>query len=237
MMGMAKLMSRSLATIGLTLSLLVVSASMASAFNLRAPQVAFNDTTLLAYLNSVGESINPLTDQVSGQIWNASISGNATFTLMIELTANAPNNALGVYNTGVPVPPLFNVFPGSATAGWFATAHFFSPSKLTVTLFDNNSVIQGQITYTGVNANGFGFYLVGPGGTFYSEDSRNPTGKPRMLTFLGTGNNFGDWWNCFEDSNGATATSDFDDAVMLVQSVIPTPTVTSTWGKVKKLYR
>src|SRR5262249_51449813 len=152
---------------GVMLFLLVASSSVASAFNLRAPQVAFNDTTLLAYLNSQGESINTLTDQVDGQIWNTSVSGNATFTLMIELTANAANNAIGVYNASLVVPPLNNVFPGSAPAGWFATAHF-SGGNLRVTLFDNNSVIQGQITYPGMPANGFGFYLVGPGGTFFS---------------------------------------------------------------------
>jgi hypothetical protein len=235
-MRMARYVSRSLATTGLTLFVLVASVSIASAFNLRAPQVAFNDTTLQAYLNSQGESINTLTDQVDGQIWDSSVSGNATFTLMIELTANAANNAIGVYNTGVPSPALRNVFPGGASAGWFATAHF-GGGNLTVTVFDQNSVIQGQITYSGVNANAFGFYLVGPGGTFYSEDAKNPGGKPRILTFLGTGPNFGDWWECFEDSNGATATSDFDDAVLLLQSVVPTPTSSSTWGKVKSLYR
>ena len=235
-MGMARKVFQGLTATGVMLFLLVASSSVASAFNLRAPQVAFNDTTLNAYFVSKGETINTLTDQVDGQIWNASISGNATFTLMIELTANAANNALGIYNTGVPVPPLNNVFPGSASAGWFATAHF-AGGNLTVTLFDNNSIIQGQITYAGVNANGFGFYLVGPGGTFYSQDSRNPGGKPRALTYLGTGNNFGDWWECFEDSNGATATSDFDDAVLLLQSVVPTANTSSTWGKVKSLYR
>ena len=235
-MGMAKQVFRSLTGIGLTLTFLVASASIASAFDPRAPQVAFNDTTLTAYLNSVGESINCLTDQVDGQVWDSSISGNATFTLMIELTANSLQNAIGIYNTGVPVPALHNVFPGSASAGWFATAHF-GGGNLTVTVFDQNSVIQGQITYFGVSPNGFGFYLVGLQGTKYSEDFRNTGGAPRALTFLGTGANFGDWWECFEDSNTPTATADFDDAVMLLQSVVPTPTNQSTWGKVKSLYR
>ena len=237
-MGMARLVHRSLAATGLTLSLLVASVSIASAFNLRAPQVVFNDTTLTAYLNSQGQTITCLTDQVDAQVWDTSVSGNATFTLMIELTsaANAASNAIGVYNTNVPVSPLFNIFPGTASAGWFATAHFAS-GNMTITLFDQNSIIQGQLTYVGVNANAFGFYLVGTGGTFYSQDFRNPGGKPRVLTYLGTGSTFGDWWECFEDSNGATATSDFDDAVLLLQSIAPTPTNTSTWGTLKRLYR
>lgn len=236
-MGMAKLVLRSLATTVLTLTLLVASVSIASAFDPRNPQVVFDSASLQAYLNSQGETINVLTDQVDGQVWNTSVSGNSTFTLMIELTTpNTNNNAIGVYNTSMAVSPLFNVFPGAASAGWFATAHFAS-NKLTVTLFDQNSVIQGQITYNGVDANGFGFYLMNPVGTFYSQDSRNGGGSPHALTYLGTGGNFGDWWECFEDSLSPTGSSDFDDVVLLMQSVVPTPANTSTWGKLKRLYR
>lgn len=237
MMGMASTVFRSLAATGLTLFLLVASASIASAFGPRVPQVVFNSAGLQGYLNSQGESINVDNDQIDGQVWDSSVSGNATFTLMIELTTpNSANNAIGIYNTTVPVPPLFNVFPGSASAGWFASAHF-GGGNLTVTLFDQNAVIQGQITYPGVNANAFGFYLVGPGGTFYSEDYRNAGGSPKILTYLGTGNNFGEWWECFEDSSNPTVDADFDDAILLMESIVPTPTNASTWGKLKSLYR
>jgi len=235
-MGMARGVFQGLAATVVTLFLLVASSSVASAFNLRAPQVVFNSATLQAYLNGQGESINVLTDQVDAQIWDTSVSGNATFTLMIELTANAPFNAIGVYNTALVAPPLYNIFPGSASTGWFATAHF-GGGNLTVTLFDNNSIIQGQITYAGVSPNAFGFYMVGTAGTNYSQDARNAGGNPRILTFLGTGVNFGDWWECFEDSNTPTVDADFDDAVLLLQSVVPTAANTSTWGKVKSLYR
>lgn len=243
-MGMAKLVFRSLAATSLTLSLLVASVSIASAFSPRLPQVIFNSGELQAYLNSKGEVINCLANQVDGQVWNASVSGNTTFTLMIELsTPNAANNAIGVYNIApVPNPPLFNIFPGVATAGWFATAHF-AANNLTVTLFDQNAVIQGQITYLGVTPNKFGFYLTGPfvplvpfGGVWYSEDNRNAF-IPKVLTYEGTGNNQGDWWQCFEDSTTFQAASDYDDVVLLMQSVVPTPTNMSTWGRVKSLYR
>ncbi len=236
-MRLAKQLYRGLATAGVAMALVAASVSTAAAFGPRVPQVAFNDTTLQAYLNGVGESINVLGDQVDGQVWTASVSGNATFTLMIELSTNAASNAIGVYNTAAPgVPPLFNIFPGTASAGWFATAHF-GGGNLTVTLFNQLSVIQGQITYAGVDPNSFGFYIVGPGGTFYSQDSRNAGGLPRILTYLGTGQNFGDWWECFEDSAGASAGKDFDDVVLLMQSVVPTPVNSSTWGRLKTLYR
>src|SRR5262249_8238006 len=71
--------------------------STASAFNLRSPQVPVLGGTLQGYLNSVGESINVNTDQLDAQVWTTSVSGNATFTLMIELAGNAAANNIGVY--------------------------------------------------------------------------------------------------------------------------------------------
>ena len=94
-----------------------------------------------------------------------------------------------------------------------------------------------QTFYAGVNANAFGFYLQGPGGTFYTQDSRNG-GAAQALTYAGTGQNFGDWWMCFEDLSAAGGSDyDYDDAVLLLQSVVPTPTGAKTWGAIKALYR
>jgi hypothetical protein len=223
--------------IGLAALALVASASTAGAFTMRSPQVAFNSASLQGYLNGVGESINVNTDQLDAQVWDTSVSGNATFTLMIELAGNAASNNIGVYNANGPVnPPQFLVFPGAASAGWFAACHF-GGGNLVVTLFDNNSVIQGQSFYPGVNANGFGFYLSGPGGTFYSQDARNGGSTPRALTYAGTGNNFGDWWECFEDLAPGGSDNDFEDAVLLLQSVVPTAAHGTTWGALKSLYR
>ncbi len=214
---------------------LALSGSPASAsFPLRSPQVTFQSASLQAYLNGVGETINVTTDQLDLEVWTASVSGNATFTLMVELAANAPFNNLGVYNAGAPAT-LFQVFPGAAAAGWYAVASFQSSGNLVVSLFDNNSVFQGSTTYSGVNGQKFGFYLQGPGGQFYTEDARNG-GKAQALTYAGTGRNFGDWWLCWEDLPYAAATSDFEDAVLLLQSSAPVPATATTWGAVKARY-
>ena len=224
-----------LVLVGVGASTLSVSPA-AAVFNPRVPQVVFNSASLQGYLNGVGESINVNTDQLDAQVWTSAISGNSTFTLMIELSASANANAIGIYNTGGPVnPPLYQVFPGAASAGWFATAHF-QGGNLVVTLFDQNSIIQGQSFYAGVNVNGFGFYIQGPGGTFYSQDNRN-AGAAQALTYAGTGQNFGEWWECFEDSPFAQGDKDFQDAVLLLQSVTPTPVTGPTWGRLKSLYR
>jgi hypothetical protein len=209
----------------------------AAAFTLRVPQVAVGGTSLQTYLTSVDGGITVSTDQLDAQVWNTSVSGNSTFTLMVEFAGNAALNNLGVYNGNAAVPALFQIFPGAASAGWFASCHF-AGGNLVVTLFDNNSIIQGQTTYIGVNAADFGFYLQGPGGTFYSQDARNPGGVAQVLTFAGSGVNFGDWWECFEDLSPAGGSDrDFDDAILLLQSVGPTPTASRSWGSIKSLYK
>ena len=220
-----------------TVALLATGASAA----LRVPQVAVVGGSLQGYLNGVGESINVNTDQNAVQTWQTTVSNNATFTLMIELAGNAATNNIGIYNGGAAVPALYQVFPGAASAGWFATCSFRSaPTRVVVNLFDDNANFQGQTTYLAgpPDASNFGYYLQGPGGTFYTQDARNPGGTAQALAFAGTGNNTGQWWLAFEDlteSNGKD--NDFNDAVLFLESIAPTPVTKTTWGAVKKRFR
>lgn len=222
----------------LVLTAVSVESAIAGPFPSRSPQVSFQTAALQGYLNGLGESVNVASDQLDASIWATSVSGNTLFTLMIEVAANASANAIGVYNADDPnpTPTMFQLFPGAASAGWYAVASFQSSGKLIVSLFDDQSNFQGQTVYTGVNAQKFGFYLAGPGGTFYTQDARN-AGDPHALVFAGTGNNIGDWWMCFEDLPYNSGTSDFDDAVLLLQSVAPTPARNLSWGGLKALYR
>jgi hypothetical protein len=226
---------RPLLALVLVLAAVSFVASAASAFPLRSPQIPVLGGSLQGYLNGVGESINVNTDQLDAQTWSTSISGNSTLTLMIELAGNAPSNAIGVYNGAAAVPLLYQVFPGAATAGWHALAHFGTGGSLVVTLFDDNSIIQGQSAYAGVDKSNFGFYLQGPGGLFYSQDYRN-AGSAKVLTYAGTGVNFGDWWECFEDLPTGSTDNDFEDAVLFIESVAPVPAANTSWGRIKGLY-
>ena len=219
---------------------LLAFASTASAFSLRAPQVAFSSAALQGYLNSVDGGVTVLTDQLDAQTFATSVSGNTDFTLMVKLTGDAPQNSVGVYNTldQSATPPLFQLFPAAATAGWSVFCHFASTGQLTVALYDNSvvPVLQGSTTYTGVDRAHFGFYLQNNGGTYYSQDGRNGQ-KPEALTFAGTGLNFGEWWECLNDAPYSAATSTFTGAVLQLQSVIPTPVAGKTWGQLKATYR
>jgi hypothetical protein len=216
-----------------SLSLVALLASGASAA-LRVPQVVVLGGGLQGYLNSVGESINVLTDQEDIQTWQTTVSGNSTFTLMIELTGAAAANSIGLYNAGLAAPPLYQVFPGAASAGWFAVASFESgPTRVVVNLFDDQANFVGVTTYLGADASNFGYYLQGPGGLFYTQDARNPGGAAHALTYAGTGVNSGQWWLCWEEATD----QDFDDAVLFLESIAPTPVSKTTWGAVKRRFR
>ena len=206
---------------------------------LRFPQVPVAGGSLQGYLNGVGESINVLTDQNAAQTWASTVSGNATFTLQIELAGNAAANTIGLYNGGLAVPPLYQVFPGAATNGWFAVASFRnSPIRVIVNLFDNNANPVGNNTYLGADRNNFGYYLSGPGGTFYTQDARNAGSAAQALTYAGTGVNVGSWWLCWEDLRvGGGADLDYEDAVLFLESVNPTPVHRSSWGQLKARFR
>ena len=222
---------------------IAVAASTASAFALRAPQIAFNVAPLQGYLNSVDPGINVATQQLDAQLWATSVTGNAEFTLMLvsppnvlgqgAQTLGAVGAALGVYNASAAIPALYQVFPPFAVPGWYAVVNF-SGGNLVVTLFNQNSLFQGQTVYPGVNPNNFGFYLQGPGGVLFSQDVRNANGA-QMLTF-DSPSYPGNYWLCFE-SLLRTPASTFTGFVFNVQSLRASPASNSTWGRVKGLYR
>ena len=226
------------ATMIIGLVALVALAGSASAA-LRVPQVPVLGGGLQGYLNSQGEAINVLTDQNAAQRWAATVSNNSTFTIQVELAGNAAANTIGLYNASLAAPPLYQVFPGAATSQWFAVASFRSaPIRVVVNLFDASAAIQGTTTYLGADRNDFGFYLQGPGGTFFTQDARNPGGAVQALTYAGTGINTGSWWLCFEDTGlGAGSDLDYDDCVLFLESVNPTPVNKTTWGSLKARFR
>lgn len=230
-----------------TLAMLTLAALAVPAFAaLRVPQVPVLGGTLQGYLNTADGGINVLTDQDAAQRWSTTISQNSTFTVQVELTGNAAGNSLGIYNAAAAVPALYQVFPGAATAGWFAVASFRTTptQRVIINLFDDTAVLQGSTTYLGANGSDFGFYLTGASGTFYSQDARNPGGEAQALAFGGTGINTGNWFLCFEEGdvstfNGATQASDqdYDDAVLFLESVNPTPVARASWSSLKARFR
>ena len=84
----------------------------------------------------------------------------------------------------------------------------------------------------------FGFYISGPGGTFYTQDARNPNSAAQAVTFAGTGINAGSWFLCFEETDLANSSDqDYDDAVLFLESVNPTPVSKTSWGALKSRFQ
>jgi len=91
----------------------------------------------------------------------------------------------------------------------------------------------GSVTFGGVQNNNFGYALTTPGGFFWSQDARNVGGLPRALVYRGTGANAGTWFICFEDGTD----NDFDDTIVLMESVNTTAVSRTSWGTLKARFR
>lgn len=227
------------------LATLAVAALVGSAHAaLRSPQVPVQGGTLQAYLNSVGEQINVQTEQNALQALRPTVSNNSTFSIQLELSKATEGHVLGMYNASDAAPALYLVFPAVATDGWFAVASFrTSPVRVVVNLFDQNAAVVATTTYLGADRNSIGFYLQGPGGTFYSQDARNAAGAPQALVYAATGINTGSLWWCWEDvapSDGSD--QDFDDVVVFVDNLSSgcfgqCPVRSTSWGQLKQRFR
>jgi hypothetical protein len=219
----------------------VAFASTAFAQGPRVPQVAFQNAALQGYFNGgVDPGVNTAGAQLDGQNFAVNIgSGVTDFTLTLKAGGASGLNTIGCYNAGAAAPTLFQLFPSTATSGYYVTCKFQVGGTLKVTLFDAGDNSLGQTTYAGVTRDQIGFYISGPNGTYYSQDYRNAGGKAQVLTYQGTGSNGSDWWECFQDTPYAAATSTFDAAVLQLQSVvpIPVPTKSTSWGQLKADYR
>ncbi len=200
---------------------------------LRSPQVTFNYAPLQAYLNSIDGGINVATDQVDAPLFATGYVGNNDFTLMLK---NASSASIGLYNGLDVVPAPYLLFSTTSIALYRALCHFDNTGGLTVSYMDDLGNVLGSATFSGVDRNHFGFYLNSGSGTVYSQDGRNGP-NPQMLTYAGTSANYGDFFICMEPAPYSPSTSTFTGAVVILQSVAPTPTRGSSWGALKSLYR
>jgi hypothetical protein len=216
----------------------ILSYGTAEATTPRNPQVPVTPTRLQDYMNSVPQTINVYTDQMDIPCWSSTLSNTATFTLMAELTtAFGPSHIFGLYNCSAAVPPLYVLMAGG-TPGYFSTATFLAGGILTINRFDQNANFLSSTVYAGSDRNNFGFYLSSPGGTFFTQDARNPGGAAQALSYAGTGTSTGQWWLCWEDESVAAGSDrDFEDMIIFLESVSkPVPTKGVTWGDLKSRY-
>jgi hypothetical protein len=225
----------------LTVLVAIAATSAPAAAAPRVPQIPFASAALQSRFNGLGETINVLTQQQDGLVWGTTVSGNSTFTIQFDLAGNIGDSEMGIAKlnaTGNAVTGLATVFPVVADNGWFAVASFRPGGVLIVNLFNQNAIVVGNMSYTGVNGALFGYYLTTGPNTFYSHDGFNSDGKAHALTYAGTGQNAGCWWQAWEDAPIANySDADFEDALVFMESLNPTPVSRSTWGQVKARFR
>jgi hypothetical protein len=197
---------------------------------LRVPQVVVNGGGLQAFFNVNDPGINASTDQDANATWSHTVSGTATHSLVHEDVGASHTYTL--YNAGEALPAFFPVIGGLRIPGAFSTTTFLAGNVMRVNAFDENANFLFQVNFNNVDNTNFGLGLEVPQFIF-TQDFRNPGGLPRALVYRGTGQNAGTWWVCWE----AGTDNDFDDVIVNVESVNPTPVSRTNWGTLKARFR
>ena len=192
---------------------------------------------LQAQFNAKGIPVNTLTQQLPYDYFVPNyLDPTAEFKLMFEFAGNNSSNVLGIYSlssaydfvAGTGSLDKIVVFPGAAgnfgftTDPWKSEVSFNTDTTVTVEI-KKNTVVQSNVTYSGFSGNAFGFYLEGPGGTFYSDDAMNDNANPQFLAFLDGSNVTPGWIFAFEDLPYPSSDKDFQDLAFHGQSLNPVP--------------
>jgi len=173
-------------------------------------------------------SVNVATDFLSDStdsLWSITASGGSVNTLIIELAAYASSNTFGVYDAANPASKV-QIFAGSAVAGDQAVLSIKADGSVWVDFGDTGTDFAGNL---------FGYYLISPEGTFYSNTGLNADGFDHMYAYQGTNTDTmqlpgyapGLWTDneyilAFEDLY-CGGDQDFTDFVLMVESIMPIP--------------
>jgi hypothetical protein len=180
---------------------------------------------------------NEANQYVPDQQWSLASSLSGTAILMFEVAGNANTNTFGIYdlnNTG----NTLEIFSGANSP---ITKIGLSVDLMTGDLVvtdetdaQNPNVLSSGSFSSGLN---FGFYLGTTGGTFYSEVANNTDASDHMVTYAGDGSDSldvfglgiyspftaGEFILAWEDLAASAWDQDYNDMVILVESITPVP--------------
>lgn len=185
-------------------------------------------------------SIDVTTDAVADghdSFWTVSGNGASIGTLIVELAGLASSTVFGVYDLADPMNQV-TIFDGAASAG----------AQGTLSIMDDGSVFVNAAD-TGVDFadSVFGFFLDSTPsredntGVWFSDTSLNPDGFDHMAAYQGTGDLVdlpgaipGLWTSnkyllAWEDLNASINDGDFEDFVVMVETVQPVPIPGAVW--------
>lgn len=219
--------------LSLLATLALVSASMATTI------LPGSEQSLQSVLNSITtggvSSVNVNTDQVNPDLyWALTATGTSAATMIIEIAGNAASNTMGLYDLADPTKRV-TLFNGAATGG--------SKVAVTVDAAFNFKVIDLAVpallssnTFSGSN---FGYFMTGGGNTFYSDYMLNEGTNDHMVAYAGKGDivtipgNLPSTWTpdeyilAWEDLPLGSSDRDYNDMVVMVESVKPVPEPTT----------
>jgi hypothetical protein len=173
-----------------------------------------------------GPQIN--TNNDSGYQMFSSTGGQASSSFLFSVAGFAPHNTFGLYKLGSPNTKV-QLFGGGTQNG----------ANVAVDFLANGAVKVGQQLINNFGTD-FGFYLGGPGGTFFSQNALNG-GNQQAMIYQGNGQtklNFGgtaklfsqdSFLVAFEDVRLGSSDRDYNDMVLMVSGIkgkaVPEPTV------------
>lgn len=198
-----------------------------------------------------GPGVNVYTDQtIPSSFWSIGGTGTSANKIVLEFAGNANVNTFGVFDPNNPANYL-QLFSGPASSGWTTSLTNLGGGSYVANYFNALGVFQGSSSATFSVNNLFGYYLDTPNGFFYSDPAMNetggtvyPNGTPHMVAYDGNGTNTikvgnvtGVWGAneyimAWEDTPFAKSDLDYQDFIVIVESVhpIPEPAVLGMFG-------
>ena len=215
---------------------LMLSAGSAMAFTTQVQDVLDSITTApIAGSSSVDATTDFLPDAYDS-LWSIGGSGGSVSTIVIELTGAKDSTIFGLYDAANPAN-MVQVFAGSANAGALALVSILAAGDVWINGSDTGVDFAGNLFGFYVDATSFGTPDVS---VWYSDTNLNADGGDHMAAYEGLSVDTiqippfsaGLWGTneyilAWELANLNTGDNDFDDFVVLVESVnpvIPEPT-------------
>jgi len=184
----------------------------------------------VAGVSSIDVNADQMADGLDSY-WGITGSGGSVTTFIVEISGQSGNNTFGIYDRA-DINNYVELFSGSS-----APNTGFN-SQITLSMLADGSVgLNNQDTNIDFSSNQFGYYLgTANGPKFYSDSSLNQDNSDQMVAI--GGNNVdtiqipgfapGLWTNnefvlAWEDSLYANSDQDFNDLIVMVESVLPVP--------------
>jgi len=172
------------------------------------------------------------------EVWRIQSSGGSVSVLVFEVAGNASSNAFGIYDVTDPTKTL-TLFGGVNDSGDRGTLYNLGGGS-----FIWDPLLGGADVAVNFGSDNFGYFLSGPGGTFYSQAALNG-GDDHMVAYQGQNqdiqwpysNTYEQWGLTefllgWEDVALANGDRDYNDMLVLVESVrsVPAPASAALLG-------